>query len=293
MLCGSTCGRPIGSVCHRKITKHHLRHTPLLNSTMPTTTTTTTTEQIYTTVQQAVTQVKQSLDTLQATVLESESVSAAFEQTNALVETASALAQTALTSVRDNVPASTSEALAKITLVLEEVKKLSAEKYSFSLNSANQALVKALQVVTTWTTVVYEFALQRVSSLDSTFQLSSKTVEWATIASEHTKLLDTKYGIAAKAWALNDSVKEFDEFYSVQEKTLGAAKKCQEIGDRLTGSRLTPLVDYVTTFATQSYTTGVEGYNLVTDSVVTKAAEQNSTLSLETKGEVDVTKTEQ
>jgi len=53
-------------------------------------------------------------------------------------------------------------------------------------------------------------------------------------------------------------------------------KKCQEIGDTLTGARITPLVDYVTTLAVDGYATGVEGVKLVTDAVVTKAAEQNS-----------------
>lgn len=249
----------------------------------PTDTTTSTT--LYISVQESVEKVRSALEVLKTKVLENESVSAAAVKTNKLIETARTHAETALTSVRENVPASTSEALAKVQSALAQVTPLLEEVKAFSaasLESANQAIKKALEVVTTWKSVVLDFALQRVSSLDTTFQLSSKTVEWANIASEQTKLLDTKYSIAENVEKVTAKAKELDELYSLQEKTLDAAKKCQEIGDRLTGARITPLVDYMTTLAVRGYSSSVESVKLVTDVVVNKAAEQKST-NLESK----------
>jgi len=239
-----------------------------------TTTTATSTTQMYTAaVVEAIAKVQSTLEVLKTKVLENEQVSAAAVKTNALISAATQHAETALTNVRANIPASTSDALAKATLVLAEVKILTSEKYSASLESASKALATALAKVATWKTAVVDFAIQRVSDLDATFQLSSKTVEWAAIASEQIKLLDTKHNIVERVTL---KTKEIDEQYSVAATTLGAAKKAQEFGDAWTGARVTPLVDYVTELVTQSYVTGVEGVKLVTDTVVTKAAEQNS-----------------
>jgi hypothetical protein len=254
--------------------------TTTTTTSVTTSATTSTTSQLYQSVQESVEKVKVALEMFKKRVSENESVTAAGVKTTNLVQAAKKHVESALSTLSENVPESASDAVAKVQAalikvspLLDEIKTFSAEKYASSLESVNEALKKAFETVSTWR---IDFALNRVSSLDTTFQLSSKTVEWASIASEQSKLLDTKYNISENVEKLTAKAKELSEFYSIQEKTLGAAKKCQEIGDTLTGARITPLVDYVTTLAVDGYATGVEGVKLVTDAVVTKAAEQNS-----------------
>jgi hypothetical protein len=246
--------------------------------------TTTTAQTVVKSVVDSVERVKKALETLKTKILEHENVSAARTRTNALVENARVQADAALASVRANVPASAADALARATSILEQVKAISAEKYTISLEQANKALVDAIETVATWKTYVYDFALQRVSDLDTTFQLSSKTVELASLASEQGKLLDSKYNIVENVTA---RAKAIDEQYQLAEKTLGAAKRAQEFGDSWTGARVTPMVEYVTTLAMQGYTTSVEGVKQITDVVVTNAEQQKTavvvSVSTETK----------
>jgi len=253
------------------------------SDTATTNTTTNTTTQLYQSVQESVEKVKVALETFKTRVSENDSVTAAGVKTTNLVQAAKKHIETALSTLSENVPESASDAvvkvqaaLTKVSPLLDEIKTFSAEKYASSLESVSEALKRAFETVSTWRSFAIDFALTRVSSLDTTFQLSSKTVEWATIASEQSKLLDTKYNISENVEKLTAKAKELSEFYSIHEKTLGAAKKCQKLGDSLTGARITPLVDYVTTLAVDGYTTSVEGVKLVTDAVVMKAAEQNS-----------------
>jgi hypothetical protein len=257
--------------------------TTTTTTSVTTSATTSTTSQLYQSVQESVEKVKAALEMFKKRVSENDSVTAAGVKTTNLVQAAKKHVESALSTLSENVPESASDAVAKVQAalikvspLLDEIKTFSAEKYASSLESVNEALKKAFETVSTWRSYAIDFALNRVSSLDTTFQLSSKTVEWASIASEQSKLLDTKYNISENVEKLTAKAKELSEFYSIQEKTLGAAKKCQEIGDTLTGARITPLVDYVTTLAVDGYATGVEGVKLVTDAVVTKAAEQNS-----------------
>lgn len=250
--------------------------TTMPSETAPTTIEPSKVQAVYGQVVDTITRFQESLDTLKLKVLENPNITNAAKRTNELISAARVHTETALAAVRAAAPESTTDALAKATALLAEIKTISAEKYTTSLEAANKLAAQAFASCQTWSTFVLDFALTQANSLDTKFQLATKA---NTLLTGATELLASE-----KVTAATRRVSDFDTQYKVVETTLGAAKRAQEIGDSLTGARITPWVEYLTTMAVQGYTTGINGVTAINDVVTTKAeAQANASSSSESK----------
>ena len=140
-------------------------------------------------------------------------------------------------------------------------------KASVAFASAKEALAAASGAVARLADDAVRRALRAVSDLDQKFQVQGKVV--AAAAS-----LDATFNIVSSAKAL-------DEKYGLVSTAAALATKAQEMGDSITGARVTPAVAYLTE---QAYAAGVQlqdGY---------KAAQEGSAAAA-TPGVADISVT--
>ena len=107
--------------------------------------------------------------------------------------------------------------------------------------SAKEALVAASNAVAQFADQAVKRALRAVSDLDQKYQVQDKVVAAAS-------QLDAKFNLVSNAKAL-------DEKYAIMSTATAIATKAQEIGDSITGARVTPAVEYI---ATQAYAAGAQ-----------------------------------
>merc|ERR1712195_336197 len=110
----------------------HIYHstTTMPSETAPTTIEPSKVQAVYGQVVDTITRFQESLDTLKLKVLENPNITNAAKRTNELISAARVHTETALAAVRAAAPESTTDALAKATALLAEIKTISAEKYT-------------------------------------------------------------------------------------------------------------------------------------------------------------------
>lgn len=114
-------------------------------------------------------------------------------------------------------------------------------KASVAFASAKEALAAASSAVARFADDAVKRALRAVSDLDQKFQVQDKVVAAATS-------LDAKFNIVSNAKAL-------DEKYGLVSTATALATKAQEMGDSITGARVTPALEFITT---QAYAAGAQ-----------------------------------
>lgn len=211
---------------------------------------------------------------LSSKLIENSHVSRAATRANEFMETARSSVESAIASLKNSAPASTSEALAQATKAVDslktEVSKLPSRFYSHAedaVSKAKKALLDASIAVATWQKSAVAFALRRLSDFDSHFEVSRRGLQLADSATEAGKMIESRYNIA-------ETVKGLDTKWALSATVLAVAKKAKTLGDSITGSRVTPAVDYLSSKAIESYNTGVQNLQHVRSCIEANALEQ-------------------
>lgn len=97
------------------------------------------------------------------------------------------------------------------------------------------------------------------------------------------KALDAQYKIGETATKLAAKAQELDTAYGVTASAAAAAKKAQDLGDSLTGARVTPAVNYLTAKAIEGYTMGLENLQQVKTAIENQEAAQAQIADIDMK----------
>ena len=180
---------------------------------------------------------QEKLKELRDTVTSNPAYVAAAEKATAHIATARAAVAAGTKDVSSHVQ---NASLALSSFTSDTSAALSA-KATEAFASAKEALVAASNAVAQFADQAVKRALRAVSDLDQKYQVQDKVVAAAS-------QLDAKFNLVSNAKAL-------DEKYAIMSTATAIATKAQEIGDSITGARVTPAVEYI---ATQAYAAGAQ-----------------------------------
>lgn len=229
----------------------------------------------------AITKARTEVADLRKRVLENPRIARASERATEFLELARVKTETALAAFTANTPASASQALEQATAAVSSFKKEAAKlpglvsaRADAAVIRARQALDEASSAVLTWRSALIEFGMRKATEFDNTFQVSRRGMELAKLAAEQAKLLDAKYNIYDKTTAVLAKAQDLNTQYSIAVLALSLAQRAQAIGDSLTGTRVTPAVEYLTCTAFDTYNTSITNLQTLKTSIETTAEAQ-------------------
>lgn len=231
-------------------------------------------------------QAQLSVEDLRKRVLENERVARASERTMVFLDSAKAQVEQAVKLVRETPLAdlrskAVSESLAlankgiqafntSATQIPTQVAAGIAAARAEALRRINDAVV----AVDSWRVTAVSYSMRRISEFDAEHSLSAKACDWANVAVERTKSIDEQFHVTENAKMLYEGAMKMDQKWKVSENAFKVAKRAQSMGDSITGSRVSPVVNYVSELAVSSYTTGVASLLAAKAAVKEQAAAQ-------------------
>lgn len=242
-------------------------------------------------VMSMLTQAQCSVEDLRKRVLENERVARASERTMVFLESARTQVEQAVKLVRETPFADLRSKAVSESLVLatkgvqafnasaSQIPSQVAAHVAAARTEALKRINEASVAVNSWRAAAVSFGARKLSEFDNEHSLSAKACNLANVAVERTKSIDEKFRVTENAKMLLQRAMKMDQEWKVSESALNVAKRAQSMGDSLTGSRVSPIVNYVSELAVSSYTSSVAMLQQVKADVQKQATQQRKSLS--------------